>query len=44
MVTSTPNLVAGIMDFLLQGDRMPPLVIVGIANTDRTRDMTPSHG
>lgn len=37
------NLVASIMDFLALGDRMPPLVIVGIANTDRTRDMTPSH-
>jgi predicted alpha/beta superfamily hydrolase len=37
------NLVASTMDFLVQGDRMPPLVIVGISNTDRTRDMTPSH-
>ena len=37
------NLVASTMDFLLLGDHMPPLVIVGIANTDRTRDMTPSH-
>ena len=37
------NLVGSTMDFLAQGDRMPPLIIVGIANTDRTRDMTPSH-
>ena len=37
------NLVASTMDILVLGDRMPPLVIVGIANTDRTRDMTPSH-
>src|SRR5215470_4020192 len=37
------NLVASTMDFLALGNRMPPLVIVGIANTDRTRDMTPSH-
>jgi predicted alpha/beta superfamily hydrolase len=37
------NLVASTMDFMLLGDRMPPLIIVGIANTDRTRDMTPSH-
>jgi predicted alpha/beta superfamily hydrolase len=37
------NLVASTMDFLLLGDRMPSLIIVGIANTDRTRDMTPSH-
>src|SRR6516165_7808112 len=33
------NLVASTMDFLALGDRMPPLVIVGISNTDRTRDM-----
>ena len=37
------DLVASTMDFVAMGDRMPPLVIVGIANTDRTRDMTPSH-
>lgn len=37
------NLVASTMDILALGDRIPPMVIVGIANTDRTRDMTPSH-
>src|SRR5215470_12538246 len=37
------NLVASTMDILALNDRMPPLVIVGIANTDRTRDMTASH-
>jgi uncharacterized protein len=37
------NLVTSTMDLLVLDDRMPPLVIVGIANTDRTRDMTPSH-
>lgn len=37
------NLVASMMDFVALGDRMPPLIIVGIANTDRTRDMTPTH-
>lgn len=37
------NLVGSTVDFLMQGDRMPPLIIVGIANTDRTRDMTPTH-
>jgi uncharacterized protein len=37
------NLIGSTMDFLAQGHRMPPLIIVGIANTDRTRDMTPSH-
>ncbi|HEX8816912.1 MAG TPA: alpha/beta hydrolase-fold protein [Terriglobales bacterium] len=37
------NLMGSITDFLVDGDRMPPVIIVGIANTDRTRDMTPSH-
>ena len=37
------NLVASTMDLLVLDDRTPPLVVVGIANTDRTRDMTPSH-
>lgn len=37
------NLVGSTMDFLADGDRVPPLIIVGIANTDRTRDMTPTH-
>jgi predicted alpha/beta superfamily hydrolase len=37
------NLVASTTDILALNDRLPPLVIVGIANTDRTRDMTPSH-
>jgi predicted alpha/beta superfamily hydrolase len=37
------NLIGSTMDFLVAGDRMPSLIIVGIANTDRTRDMTPSH-
>ena len=37
------NLVASTIDLLVLDDRTPPLVVVGIANTDRTRDMTPSH-
>jgi len=37
------SLVADTMDILALNDRMPPVLIVGIANTDRTRDMTPSH-
>ena len=37
------NLVASTMDLLVLDDRTPPMVVVGIANTDRTRDMTPSH-
>src|ERR1051326_1594313 len=31
------------MDFLVEHERMPQLIIVGIANTDRTRDLTPTH-
>jgi predicted alpha/beta superfamily hydrolase len=37
------NEVGSIIDFLVDHDRMPPLIVVGIANTDRTRDLTPSH-
>jgi predicted alpha/beta superfamily hydrolase len=37
------NEVGGIIDFLVNNDRMPPLIVIGIANTDRTRDLTPSH-
>jgi predicted alpha/beta superfamily hydrolase len=37
------NEVGGIIDFLVDNGRMPPLIVVGIANTDRTRDLTPSH-
>jgi predicted alpha/beta superfamily hydrolase len=37
------NEIGGTIDFLVQNNRMPPLIVVGIANTDRTRDLTPSH-
>jgi len=37
------NEIGSTIDFLVQNDRMPPLIVVGIANTDRTRDLTPSH-
>jgi hypothetical protein len=37
------NETGGINDFLVNNDRMPPVIIVGITNTDRTRDLTPSH-
>ena len=37
------NLIGAEIDFLARQDRMPPLIVVGIANTDRTRDLTPSH-
>jgi predicted alpha/beta superfamily hydrolase len=30
------------VDFLARNGRMPEMIVVGIANTDRTRDLTPS--
>lgn len=32
----------GVMDFLSKNDQMPPMVVVGIWNTDRSRDFAPS--
>jgi predicted alpha/beta superfamily hydrolase len=37
------NEVGGIMDFLANNGRCTPLIIVGIPNTDRTRDLTPTR-
>lgn len=37
------NEIGSTIDFLVQNDRMPPLIVIGIANTDRTRDLTPTH-
>ncbi|HEY6369450.1 MAG TPA: alpha/beta hydrolase-fold protein [Candidatus Sulfotelmatobacter sp.] len=37
------NEIGSTIDFLVQNGRMPPLIVVGIANTDRTRDLTPTH-
>ncbi|HXR16041.1 MAG TPA: alpha/beta hydrolase-fold protein [Terriglobales bacterium] len=37
------NEIGSTIDFLAQHDRMPSLIVVGIANTDRIRDLTPSH-
>ena len=37
------HLMDAAIDFLSQQDRMPELIVVGIANTDRSRDLTPSH-
>ncbi len=37
------NEIGSTIDFLVNNNRMPPLIVVGIANTDRTRDLTPSH-
>ena len=34
----------GTVDFLVRNGLMPDVVIVGIANTDRTRDLTPTRG
>lgn len=33
----------GTVDFLAQNGLMPQLIIVGVNNTDRTRDLTPTH-
>jgi predicted alpha/beta superfamily hydrolase len=37
------NEIGSTIDFLVDNDRMPALIVVGIANTDRTRDLTPTH-
>ena len=37
------NEIGNSIDFLVDNGRMPRLIVVGIANTDRTRDLTPTH-
>jgi predicted alpha/beta superfamily hydrolase len=37
------NEVGGIIDFLASNNRCAPLIVVGIPNTDRTRDLTPTR-
>jgi predicted alpha/beta superfamily hydrolase len=37
------NEIGSTIDFLVQNNRVPPLIVVGIANTDRTRDLTPTR-
>lgn len=37
------NEIGSTIDFLVDNGRMPPVIVVGIANTDRTRDLTPTH-
>jgi len=37
------NEIGSTIDFLVGNDRMPAVIVVGIANTDRTRDLTPTH-
>jgi predicted alpha/beta superfamily hydrolase len=32
----------GVMDFLSKNDQMPPMIVVGLLNTDRSRDFAPS--
>jgi len=34
----------GTVDFLVRNGRMPDVIIVGVTNTDRTRDLTPTKG
>jgi uncharacterized protein len=38
------NEIGSTIDFLADTNFMPPLIVVGITNTDRVRDLTPSHG
>jgi predicted alpha/beta superfamily hydrolase len=33
----------GTVDFLVRNDLIPSVIIVGVTNTDRTRDLTPTH-
>ena len=40
---SNVNEIGSTIDFLADGNFMPPLIVVGITNTDRVRDLTPSH-
>jgi predicted alpha/beta superfamily hydrolase len=35
--------VSGLLEFLAGQGRMPPMILVGIANTDRGRDFSPTH-
>jgi len=37
------NEIGSTIDFLADTNFMPPLIVVAIANTDRNRDLTPSH-
>lgn len=40
---SNINEIGATIDFLADNNQMPPLIVVGIANTDRNRDLTPTH-
>jgi predicted alpha/beta superfamily hydrolase len=45
MTDAGPNVneIGSTIDFLADANFMPPLIVVAIANTDRVRDLTPSH-
>ncbi len=45
MTDAGPNVneIGSTIDFLADNNFMPPLIVVAIANTDRTRDLTPTH-
>jgi uncharacterized protein len=34
---------SGTVSFLARNNRMPEMIVVGISNTDRTRDLSPTH-
>ncbi|MGA7379975.1 MAG: alpha/beta hydrolase-fold protein [Terriglobales bacterium] len=40
---SDVNEIGGVIDFLADANLMPPLIVVGITNTDRNRDLTPTR-
>jgi len=45
-ITDAPenvNEIGSVIDFLVDNRRLPPLLVVGIANTDRRRDLTPGE-
>lgn len=35
---------ASTVEFLARQGRMPPMIVIGVTNTDRTRDLTPTRG
>jgi predicted alpha/beta superfamily hydrolase len=35
--------VTGVVDYLARKNRIPPMIIVAVGNTDRPRDLTPTH-
>src|SRR5215472_6412755 len=40
---SNINEIGSTIDFLVDNNEIPPLIVVAITNTDRTRDLTPTH-